>query len=363
MYSFLAMWLMLATFAYLKAINTANWKWWLLFSISAAFAQYTHHLASFYLVPLALLPILQKDWKSFFQLSTAAVGALIIYMPWAIQLPAQFTKVQNSYWVSKPDVSKLFTLFIVYLTNTPLPSRLVAPSLFIALIVVIIGVIQTIKTRRPSLTKTGWWLFYLAFVPPLLLFLLSQWQPVYIERALLPSGVIFCVWLAWVVSSTNLTKPLQYGFIGVLGACSLLGLFQHITYHDVPYGPFKELGTSLRERIQPTESIVHASKMSMLPVKLFDRTLAQQYIDDPIRSGQDTLAAATQQVLDIKASPDMQSAVGDAKRVWFVAFEVDLPAIEANSDPNSAWQFLNSRYLLQSTERWDGLQVFLYTKK
>jgi hypothetical protein len=72
---------------------------------------------------------------------------------------------------------------------------------------------------------------------------------------------------------------------------------------------------------------------------------------------------ATQQVLGIKASSDVESAVGDAKRVWFVAFEVDLPAIEANSDRNSAWQFLNSKYLLQSTERWDGLQVFLYTKK
>src|SRR5215510_12245363 len=55
MYSFLAMWLLLATYAYQRGSKTGNWRWWLVFSISAALAQYTHNLAAFYLVALALL--------------------------------------------------------------------------------------------------------------------------------------------------------------------------------------------------------------------------------------------------------------------------------------------------------------------
>jgi hypothetical protein len=235
--------------------------------------------------------------------------------------------------------------------------------LVIALMVVIMGIIPMIKTTGVSHTKTGWWLLYLSFVPPLLLFLFSQWQPVYIERALLPSGVMFCIWLAWVVMATKPARFIQYALMIMLSFSAAIGIFQHVTYRDVPYGPFKELGASLQARVEPNDVIVHASKMSMLPVRLFDRTLAQQYVDDPGGSGQDTLAPATQEVLKIKSSPYIASAIGDAERVWFIAFARDLPNLEANQDPASPFQYLNSQFEQQSVEEWDGLRVFLYVQK
>ncbi|MBV5350100.1 glycosyltransferase family 39 protein, partial [bacterium] len=47
MYVLLTFWLTLATLALLK-------RQWILFSIAAALAQYTHNLAAFYLIPLAV---------------------------------------------------------------------------------------------------------------------------------------------------------------------------------------------------------------------------------------------------------------------------------------------------------------------
>jgi len=363
MYSLLAMWLMLATYAYLKAVNSGHWKWWLLFSFSAAFAQYTHHLAAFYLIALALWPLIQGDWKSLYRLTVAGVAALIIYAPWAIQLPAQFSKVQNSYWVARPDISKFFTLILVYLTNTPLPAGSVALVLFMVLVIVTIGLVQTIKATRYSASSTGLWLLYVAFAPALLLFLFSQWQPVYIERALLPSGTIFCIWLAWVLTSSYLSTALQRVMVGMLVACSLFGLFQHVMYRDVPYGPFKELAVSLRQRMEIDDVIVHATKMSMLPTLFFDRTLPQEYIDDPAGSGQDTLSLPTQQVLGIRAQSDIESASHGARRVWLVVFQRDLASFEADPNPKSVFQYLNSHYALNSVETWNGLRVFLYMKK
>src|SRR5574342_96831 len=46
MYSFLVMWLLLATYAYQRGSRTGSWRWWAVFSISAALAQYTHNLAT-----------------------------------------------------------------------------------------------------------------------------------------------------------------------------------------------------------------------------------------------------------------------------------------------------------------------------
>src|SRR5215216_4240420 len=85
MYSFLAMWLLLATYAYQRGAKSGNWKWWSIFSVAAALAQYTHHLAAFYLFALALLPVLQKNWKTAQAVALAGIGALVLYGPWLFQ--------------------------------------------------------------------------------------------------------------------------------------------------------------------------------------------------------------------------------------------------------------------------------------
>jgi 4-amino-4-deoxy-L-arabinose transferase-like glycosyltransferase len=359
MYSFMTMWVLLATYAYQRGIKTKDWKWWLLFSFAAAAAQYTHHLAAFYLIVLALWTVLQANFKAVYQLAASGMGALIVYLPWAIHLPSQFAKVNHSYWVEKPQISKFFTLMLVYTANTPLPGLLVAPALFLGLGVVMIAMTQTVIARATSI-KTGLYFFCLAFVPPILLFLFSQWTPVYIERALLPSGAIFCIWMAWVITSTKLSRVAQNMFIGMLAVLSFIGLFQHITYKGFPYGPYKELDMSLRQRVGPGDVIVHASKISFLPAVLFDRTLAQKFISDPSGCGQDTLAPATQEVLGIRAEKNIISAVRGAERIWFIMFWQSPGESDENEYASTAKQYLDAHYYLQSVENWDNLRVYLY---
>jgi mannosyltransferase len=364
MYSFLAMWLLLATYAYQRGSKTGHWRWWGLFSISAALAQYTHNLAAFYLIALAFLPIIQKNWRTLRAMIFAGLGALVLYFPWAVQLPAQLSKVQNAYWVERPDISKLFTLLLVFITNTPLPAGSVAVVLAMALIIVMIGFIQTIRYSRQTSKKDGLWLLYFSFTPPLLLFLFSQWRPVYIERALLPSGAIFCIWLAWVITKTNLPNAAQYALLGLLGISSALGIYQHITYHDFPYGPFSGLDTSLQQHMEPGDVIVHSNKLSMLPALLFDHNLPQSFIGDQPGSRTDTLASATQQVLGIKAESDIQSATRNSKRVWYIIYQRSIEEYEANGFPiHPDIKYLDAQYKLKSEENWDGLRVFLYSKK
>jgi uncharacterized membrane protein len=364
MYSFLAMWLLLATYAYQRGSKTQNLRWWILFSVSAALAQYTHNLAAFYLIPLALLPVFQKDWKTLRAVVFTGLGALLLYLPWALQLPAQFSKIQSAYWVARPDLSSLFTLLLVFITNTPLPVNLIAVALAIVLIIIIIGFIQTWKYTRQTGSKEGLWLLYLSFAPPLLLFIFSQWRPVYIERALLPSGAIFCIWLAWVITKTNLLNIAQYVLLGLLGISSVLGIYQHVTYSDFPYGPFKELVTSLSQQMKPQDVIIHSNKLSMLPVTLFDRALPQSFISDPPGSRTDTLAPATQQVLGIKAEPNIQFATRNVQRVWYIVYQRAIDEQKAaGHSTHPDIEYLNLHYHLKSEESWNGLQVLLYANE
>ena len=363
MYAFLAFWLLLATYSYQRAARDGKWNWWGLFSVSAALAQYSHNLAAFYLIPLALLPVLQKNWRALRAMILAGIGALILYSPWLVQLPAQFTKVQNSYWVERPDLSKLITLLLVYTANTPIPSQWIGAALSIALVIVGIGLLQTVRIARRPAARDGLWLLYLSFGPVLLLFLFSQWKPVYVERALLPSAGIFCIWLAWVTTKTNLIRNAQFGLVSLVAVAAVLGIYQHLTYHDFPYGPFKELNVSLRERVVPAAVIVHSNKLSMLPSLLFDRELSQSFIGDEPGSSIDTLAAATQAVLQVRAEESIETATKNAGQVWYIIFARSIAEYHAAGQrTHPDLEYLDSNYNLKSVENWDGLQVYFYTE-
>jgi mannosyltransferase len=363
MYSFLAMWLLLATYAYLRGAKTGRWGWWLIFSVSAALAQYTHNLAAFYLIPLALTPAFRKDWKTLRAVILAGILAVLLYTPWLIQLPAQFANVQQGYWVERPEIFRLLTLLLVYMTNTPLPDNWIMPALLIALTVLSIGLMQTMRTARRMGGSNGIWMLYLSFAPPMFLFLFSQWKPVYVERALLPSGAIFGIWLGWVLTSTNLSKQIRYILLGMIGVTFAMGIYEHLTYRDFPYGPYRALNQSLRERLEAGDVIVHSNKLTMLPALYFDRDLAQTFIGDPPGGRTDTLAPPTQQVLGIKAETDIQSATAGARRVWFVIFQRAMDEYQAAGKSHPDIEFLGSQFTLELEESWDGLRVFLYTKK
>ena len=364
MYSFMAMWLLLATFAHLRGAKTGQRRWWIIFAIVAALAQYAHNLAAFYLIPLAITPILQRDWKSVKAVLLAGLGAVVLYIPWLIELPGQFAKVEQSYWVARPDLSRLFTLLLVFTTNLPLPNNWLPIALFIALLLMIVGILQTIRMIRKESSEEGLWILYLSIAPPLLLFLFSQWEPVYVERALVPSGAVFMLWIAWVLTQTKLPRLIQGLAFILLAVASIMGIYQHITFKDFPYGPFQALDASLGSQIQSGDLIIHSNKLSLLPAIYFDRSLPQVYIADTPGSPEDTLAPATQEVLGVSAKPNIQTAVGNASRVWYIIYQNSIAEYQSSGyATHPDLEFLNSRYNLETKEVWDGLDVYLFVRK
>jgi len=365
MYSFLALWLMLATFAYWKATQTGKVRWWVLFAISAAVAQYTHNLAAFYLIPLAVTPIIHKDWKTLKAISIAGGFALLLYLPWLVNLPAQFAKVNQAYWIERPSLARLLTLLLTFTTNLPLPDSWLGPGLFIALVVTAVALFQTYHSAKKKVE--GWdsnlWVLYLTFVPPIFLFFFSQWKPIYLERALLPSGMMFSTWLAWALFRTATPRFIQYSSGCMILLASTIGIYYHVTYNGFPYGAYQELDESLREVFSPGDVIVHSSKLSLLPSVYYDRLLPETYIADAPGSGIDTLAPSTQQVLGLESQPDIQTATDDAKRVWFIIFErSNQEYVQAGYPyhPQLAW--LLEHYSLKETREWGQLQVYLFSR-
>ena len=358
MYMQLTFWLTLATLACLK-------RWWVLFSLSAAMAQYTHNLAAIYLIPLALTPIIQRDWKTLRSLTLAGVGSIILYLPWLIQLPAQISKVTSSFWIEKPGIEKIFTLTLMYLPHLPLPNSMLIFGLLFALLTIVLAAFQTyqaIKDKSEN-APSGLWLAYLSFIPPLFLWLISQISPIYVERALLPSHAMFCIWIAWAFTQTKLPRLIQVFAFFIVLASAGMGIYQHITYKGFPYVPL-DLGKSIQSRLKNDgDAVVHSSKLSYLPAFYYTPTLTQGFILDPVNSSIDTLSPATRRILNLQSFADIQTAAANADRVWFIIYQTSIDEYEDAGQTQPQLNYLDENFQLESIEEWDDIRLYLYERK
>lgn len=331
MYSLLTLLLALATLAFWKGMRTGQWTWWLLFSISAAAAQYTHNLAAFYLIPLAAIGLLRKDWKTVRSTVAAGLGAILIYSPWLLHLPAQIAKIGQNYWVQRPNLARFFTLAITYVTNLPLPESLLPVGFAISLLLIVLAGFQTYITvkQKTEFTSMGCYFGYLGWVPPVFLWIVSQFQPVYIERALLPAQLMFCVWIAWVILHTNLPHVLQGLFTVMILASVVLGITQHVTYQGFPYAPYTAASSYLLENQDDHALIVHSNKLTYLPMLYLTPELSQTFIIDEPGSTSDSLAPATRKILELSELASIEEAMAKADRIWLVIFDQAIAEYQA----------------------------------
>lgn len=357
MYMMLAFCLTLTTYAFLKSN-------WFLFSIAAALSQYTHNLAVIYLIPLAITPIFQRDWKTLRALTLAGFGSIILYSPWLAQLPAQISKVTSSFWVEKPGIEKLFTLTLMYLPHLPLPNLLLPVALLFSVLIIALATFQTYKTLKDKSEdgSTGLWLMYLSFAPPLLLWIVSQIFPIYVERALLPSHVFFSIWLAWAFMKTKLPRLVQAFAFAFIFLSAGMGVNQHITYKDFPYVS-PNLTTSIQSRYENSDVVVHSSKLSYLPSFYYNTTLTQGFILDPVNSSIDTLSPVTSHILKLKSFTDIQDATSNADRIWFIIYQNSIDEYQNAGKTQPQLDYLNENFQLKSIENWEELRLYLYERK
>lgn len=366
MYSLLALWLVAATWAYRRALGAGGWKPWAAFALLAALAQYTHNLAALYLVSLALTPIWLRKWRQAGQTALAGLIAIALYSPWLLLAPSQFAKLQQAYWTQRPGIAELLRSLIAFTVNLPLPASWLPAGLAVALGAGALATFQLARAVRlgsPE-ARSAMWLLYLGLAPLALMFAISQWQPVYIERALLPSALMFVCALVYALVHAGMPKSVSVVVLGAWGLVAAVSLQFHYTTDAFPNSPFQTAVAFLRAQDLSQARIVHSNKLSMLPSVYYDRSLSQAYVADPPGSGSDTLALPTQDVLGLLADPDIESAVGAASTVYLVIFEraiAEFVEQDQPTHPHLAW--LEAHYQRHTVHRFNDLLVYEFVRQ
>jgi uncharacterized membrane protein len=361
MYAFLALILLAATLTYWYCLQGRGYWSWILFSVLAAAAMYVHNLAALFLICLALTPLLLRRWRDLGKTALSALAAVVLYLPWLVRLPSQLARVNWAYWIPRPELIELVRTLLVFTTGLPLPDWGLSIALFLAILIVTTGLWTTLRALRPAKPtgRRAAWLLCLSGGPVVLMFLISQIQPVYLDRAMLPAGVMFVIWLAWTVEESSLPSIARQGVLVATGFAFVLGLSSFYIYRGFPYAPFNEVNQFLNDRVSTSEVVLHSNKITAIPAVYDDPTLDHLYLADPPGSGSDTLAPATQEVLGLLAHADVEQAVGDAAGVWFIIFPRELDDYIAQGvEEHPALTWLQAEFDLNEITSYGDLDVY-----
>lgn len=339
MYSLLALLLLLATWAFVRAMRwhiktdathkttaQTTWGWWLSFGALAAAAMHTQQLAAFYLLAIGLVPLILR--KNIVPLLASAAFAFAIFAPWLITLPAQLNRFNAQYWISAPSIAQpLFSARIFLgggLEVDPAASVLLfAGALFMLALLILQIVIYSRKPRRQNTSDRKNLLFvvWLFVAPVVLMWLFSQVAPVYLERALIPSAMMLFLLLGWLFTDSELPRPIAIVVGGVGLLLAGVGLVAQYNLNSFPYSPVHELSAFIAERAEPDSVVIHMNKLSALPAAVYTPQLEHRYLADLPGTPEDTLAPATQAVIGMVADECIQTASAGASSVWFVVYE------------------------------------------
>jgi hypothetical protein len=366
MYALLALLLLAATWVFRQAMVRGSPGYWVAFAVLAAAAQYTHNLAAVYLLPLAAIPVLRGRWRDALKTAAAGATALALYSPWLLRLPSQLARIQQAYWIPRPGPAEWVRTLMTCIVGLPVPEWGLAIALALSVLVAVLAVWLTVRAWRlaESGVRAAVWLAYLAITPAMLMFAVSLWRPVYLDRALLASAADGLLWLGWLFSRARLPSPaIRMGVVALSGAFAL-GLYGFFSYAGFPYAPYAALDGYLATHRSQGEVIVHSNKISALPAHYYAPDLDLGYVADPPRSGSDTLAPATQAVLAFVADADIAGAAGNAPGVWFVIFPREIDDYRSQgyaAHPALAW--LEAHFSLEAQTSFGELRVYHFVRR
>ena len=335
---------------------------WVLYAVGAALTLYAHNLGAFVLLALHLLAVARCRWWSRLpSLVLADLVALALFSPWLVGvLPGQMGFVGRGYWLTPPGVDELVrALMLPVLTfYEPAPFWLLGLGLFTGLLVLALLLLRTWRTRA----RSGWFLL-LCWVPMLGLMLTSRWRPIYLERALLPSALLYLLAVGWLLVRGGLPRPLRLGVMGLLVVTVAASLGVHYTYAGFPRPPFQEATAYLQDYAGPGDPVVHTNKLTFFPMHLYAPDLSGVFLADPPGSPQDTLAYPTQEALGIFATSTITEAVGQAQQVWIVYFPREVEEVQAMGGGHPALNWLEHRFALVEQQCFGDLVVALYRRE
>ncbi len=299
------------------------WGHWAGLVLCGAGAMYSHNVAIFSLVVPNLFLLARREWKLFVRLVVAQLAIGLLALPWLLMIPGQIAKVQKAWTLPRPGAAEIIQALVMFTASLPLPFGLLAVELFFSLLILIVIALELWRGRRkeiqPGLPGVLFWLIMALLPPGLLLAASYVVKPIFIPRAFLASSLAYDV-LAGLVIAKTWSRGVGKALAAVFILAAALSLPGHYTYNDFPRSPYRQMAQYLQKNAAPDQRIVHETKLSYFPAHFYAPDLEQVFLADRPGEANDTFEPGSQKAMNMFPEPDLATAVGDSRSIYFITF-------------------------------------------
>lgn len=334
---------------------------WLGLILSGTASMYTHNLAVFGLMLPNIYLLFRRRWKDLGRLIAAQAVIFVLSLPWLLMIPGQIEKIQRAFWTPRPGLVEVIQAVTMLSAYLPLKGIWFGVAVVIAVQILAIITIETIRRLRESAVLQ--FLATVVLALPGMLFAISYFmRPVFIPRGFLISALAYYGLAGWIIARR------ERRWIGVILAVSLIAaaavsLPGMYTYQEFPRSAFHQTAAYLQDIKTPDALILHDNKLSFFPTHYYAPDLPQEFLADEPGSDNDTYAYASQQAIGLIPAEDVSSAVADYDQVFFVVFQRAIDEYLAMGEENHpVLSWLENRYQLIGRRSFTDLIVYEFER-
>lgn len=268
LYALLALLSALQMVFFLQTVRCPQTKYGLLFALVTILGLYTHYFTAFITLTLHLWGLIYyrryANARRLLLLSDALIG--LAFLPQVAGLLKGMGQVFGDFWLGPPSPLAPVTTLYLFIAGYALPAPLMPAALFVVVAILIIGAYDlalSIKKQTNQLEPLLI-LVMLTLLPILLVFAISLFKPVYLERSLIIVTPALIVLLGRMITTASRRSPLPYLFL-LLGVVLLASLGYY--YFDPAFAkpPQRAAAQYITRHSQPDDVIIHTSNGSFLP--------------------------------------------------------------------------------------------------
>ena len=242
-----------ATYVLQMAIDTEKRKYWIIYGVLMALGMWTHYFTAWvfvahlgYLIFTYRKKIFQKN------IILSYVTAVVLYIPWIPGFLAQVGEVQQGFWIGESTlatVSDYFAKTFLFRNGEEITGWL------LVLLLTVIGCLIFLALK---LDKKAALLKFVAFLPPVLLLLLSipPFKPMFVDRYVMYSMIATSLVVGVGIVTIKFRRKvvpivMSVAFVGV----SLVGITNVYSYNGVNSNA-KALFNWIAENSEAGEAII-----------------------------------------------------------------------------------------------------------
>lgn len=272
LYSFLALFSGLTTLSFWRALHSDGRRWWIAYAFSALLGFYTHYYEGLLLFALHLFLLLRVrqnrlPWRF---IAAADLIILIGLLPLTRFVIIKVGEVAGGFWLTRPSlVAPLSTLYL-FTVSYSLPAAFVPAAFLLTTLLVTLAPVEIWYAYRRSRkgASPDQFVIILTFFPILLLLLVAQFFPIYLERTLIIVTPAYTILLARGLALAHRRSPMPY-VAGLLVVVMGVSLFHYYTDPKFRKPDYRQAAAYVVGQRQPGDLLVHTGNGSYIPFLLY----------------------------------------------------------------------------------------------